>query len=158
MKMTITIIIIGVTGFIGEALARFFLTKNYRVKGLTRNPAKAEKLKIKGIKPVPWDGHSLTGREKELEGADAVINLSGEKPGICPNPGKSAASAIVSSGAFFCFKNAFRRNGGTIAFIKSTGTTQAFKRSRFYIPVPAPGRGFTGFNKITCPRRPWGSF
>lgn len=79
--MNKTIIIIGVTGFIGETLARFFLTKNYRVKGFTRNPAKAEKLKIKGIKPVLWDVHSLTGWEKELEGADAVINLSGENIG-----------------------------------------------------------------------------
>lgn len=79
--MNKTIIIIGATGFIGEALARFFLTKNYQVKGFTRNPAKAEKLKIKGIKPVLWDTHSLTGWEKELEGADAVINLSGENIG-----------------------------------------------------------------------------
>jgi uncharacterized protein (TIGR01777 family) len=81
MKMNKTIIISGVTGFIGEALARFFLTKNYRVKGLTRNPVKAEKLKSKGVEPVLWDAHSLTGWEKELEGADALINLSGENIG-----------------------------------------------------------------------------
>jgi len=79
--MNRTIIIIGVTGFIGEALARFFLTKNYRVKGFTRNPGKTEKLKIKGITPILWGAHSLTGWEKELEGADAVINLSGENIG-----------------------------------------------------------------------------
>jgi uncharacterized protein (TIGR01777 family) len=81
MKMNKTIIISGVTGFIGEALARFFLTKNYRVKGLTRNPAKTGKLKYKGIEPVLWDAHSLTGWENELEGADALINLSGENIG-----------------------------------------------------------------------------
>jgi NAD dependent epimerase/dehydratase family enzyme len=81
MKMNKTIIISGATGFIGEALARFFLTKNYRVKGLTRNPAKVGKLKVKGIEPVPWAAHSFTGWEKELEGADALINLSGENIG-----------------------------------------------------------------------------
>lgn len=79
--MNKSIIISGVTGFIGEALARFFLTKNYRVKGFIRNPANAEKLKFKGIEPVLWDAHSLTGWERELEGADAVINLSGENIG-----------------------------------------------------------------------------
>jgi uncharacterized protein (TIGR01777 family) len=81
MQMNKSIIISGVTGFIGEALACFFLTKNYRVKGFIRNLANAEKLKFKGIEPVLWDAHSLTGWERELEGADAVINLSGENIG-----------------------------------------------------------------------------
>ncbi|MGD2090721.1 MAG: TIGR01777 family oxidoreductase [Candidatus Aminicenantes bacterium] len=79
--MNKTIFITGVSGTIGTALSRFFLTKNYRVRGFTRNPATAEKLKGKGIEPVLWDGVSLTGWEKELEGADVVINLSGENIG-----------------------------------------------------------------------------
>lgn len=73
-----TIIIAGITGFIGEALSHRFLSGNYRLKGFTRSLEKARKLEKQGIEPVLWDGHSLTGWEKQLEGAAALIDLTGE--------------------------------------------------------------------------------
>jgi len=72
------IVIAGITGFIGKALAQLFLEKGYRIKGLTRGEEKAVKLKAEGIEPLIWDGFSLGGREKQLENVAGVINLSGQ--------------------------------------------------------------------------------
>jgi uncharacterized protein (TIGR01777 family) len=73
-----TIVITGATGFIGGELSRFFLNKEYHLKGFTRSPEKTKKLENLGIHPVLWDTQSLTGWETELENTDAVINLAGE--------------------------------------------------------------------------------
>jgi len=72
------IVIAGITGFIGKALAQLFLGKGYRIKGLTRSEEKAVKLKAEGIEPLIWDGFSLGGWEKQLENVAGVINLSGQ--------------------------------------------------------------------------------
>ena len=77
-KMNKTIIIAGVTGFIGEALARFFLANGFIIKGLTRGEKHIKALIAKGIEPVRWDGFSPGGWEDHLEHAYAVINLAGE--------------------------------------------------------------------------------
>lgn len=76
-----TIVIIGVSGFIGQALGRFLVAQGHRVKGLTRRREEAEKLKQEQIEPIMWDAHRLDGWEKELEGVDVIINLSGENIG-----------------------------------------------------------------------------
>jgi len=75
------IVIIGASGLIGGALCRFFVKKAYSVMGFTRSRENAARLESQDIQPVLWDGRSLIGKEKHLEGADAVINLAGENIG-----------------------------------------------------------------------------
>jgi len=73
-----TILIAGITGFIGKALADRLLKANYRVKGLTRSPEKAGILKYRGIEPLLWDDISPSGWKTQLTTVDAVIDLTGE--------------------------------------------------------------------------------
>jgi uncharacterized protein (TIGR01777 family) len=76
--MAKTIVIIGASGLIGGALCRFFVEKANSVKGFTRGRENAVRLEGQKIQPVLWDGRTLIGVEKHLEGTDAVINLAGE--------------------------------------------------------------------------------
>ncbi len=67
------IVLAGGSGFLGGVLARYFLERNYEVVILTRKPnARAD-----GVREVHWDGETLTDWTRELEDADAVINLAG---------------------------------------------------------------------------------
>jgi uncharacterized protein (TIGR01777 family) len=72
------IVMIGASGLIGGALCRFFVEKGDSVKGLTRSRENAARMESQDIQPVLWDGRTLIGVEKHLEGTDAVINLAGE--------------------------------------------------------------------------------
>ncbi len=64
------IIIAGGTGFLGEILDTYFSKKGYLVKILSRNPSKKHH--------VFWNAKDLGTWVKELEGAEALINLAGK--------------------------------------------------------------------------------
>lgn len=64
------IIIAGGTGFLGENLKQFFLSKNYEVKILTRNPKRKNE--------IFWDAKTIGAWKNELENADVLINLAGK--------------------------------------------------------------------------------
>lgn len=68
------IVIAGGSGFLGKALAEYFTHKNTAVTILSRKPQKSSKL----VKEVHWDGTTLQDWRHELEGAEALINLSGK--------------------------------------------------------------------------------
>jgi uncharacterized protein (TIGR01777 family) len=76
-----TVVITGCSGFIGSAMAQFFIEKQWQVKGLMRSTVSTQKPGKKQIVPILWDGRTLNGWEKELEGAAALINLAGENIG-----------------------------------------------------------------------------
>lgn len=63
------IILAGGSGFLGQALAKHFTTRNCEVLVLTRHPTKTNEL--------AWDGESLGDWARHIDGADAVINLCG---------------------------------------------------------------------------------
>jgi uncharacterized protein (TIGR01777 family) len=67
------IIIAGGSGFLGQLLARHFAARGWEVVVLTR------RLHEQGgaAREVVWDGRSPGDWTRELEGADAVINLAG---------------------------------------------------------------------------------
>lgn len=67
------IIIAGGTGFLGEALTHYFLQQNAEVVILTRTIASPTK-----VRQVLWDGINPGAWVKELEHADAIINLCGK--------------------------------------------------------------------------------
>ncbi|MBI3554419.1 MAG: TIGR01777 family protein [Elusimicrobia bacterium] len=66
------IVIAGGTGFIGRALASASAAAGDEVVVLSRRPS------LGAPKTVVWDGASTGSWQQALEGADAVVNLSGE--------------------------------------------------------------------------------
>ena len=68
------IVLAGGSGFIGSALARECLGKYGEVAVLTRSPRQRDD----GIQEVEWNGEHLGEWIKILDGADAVVNLTGK--------------------------------------------------------------------------------
>jgi hypothetical protein len=67
------IILAGGSGFLGGVLSEFFAAKGSAVVILTRKPKSRTGL----IREVRWDGETVGDWQKELEGARALINLTG---------------------------------------------------------------------------------
>jgi len=72
------IIVAGGSGFIGKALIQNLLAQKHTVVLLTRSQ-KANQPPARGaVHVAQWDGENLGKWTEQLEGADAVVNLSGE--------------------------------------------------------------------------------
>src|SRR5687768_6218037 len=67
------IVLAGGSGFLGRALAEYFVARGCEVVILTRAPG-GEK---EGIRAVRWDARTPGPWASELESADAVVNLTG---------------------------------------------------------------------------------
>ena len=72
------IVITGATGFIGRALCRE-LSGDYEVVALSRDSRRATEVLGPGVRVVEWDGRTTSGWAGEVAGAQAVINLAGER-------------------------------------------------------------------------------
>ena len=68
------IVIPGGSGFIGRALATHFVRRGHDVVVLTRNAG----ARTDGVREVVWNGRTLDVWATELDGAAAVINLTGK--------------------------------------------------------------------------------
>jgi len=68
------IVIAGGSGFIGTALAQEFSKQGYTVVVLTRSPRE----RAAGIREVAWDAKNPGDWVTQLDGAAAVINLTGK--------------------------------------------------------------------------------
>lgn len=67
------IVIAGGTGYLGQVLVRYFKSWGYECVSLTRKRQRSqEKMRF-----VQWDAKSLGDWMKELENAEALINLTG---------------------------------------------------------------------------------
>jgi len=71
------IIIAGGTGFIGNALINRLLKCGHTLVILTRNPGNVS-MKNAKLTSEEWDASTVTDWAKSIDGADAVINLTGE--------------------------------------------------------------------------------
>lgn len=69
------IVLAGGTGNLGKLLTPAFVKMGYAVVILSRS---AHSLPDKNVTVVEWDGATLGAWQEALEGADAVINLSGK--------------------------------------------------------------------------------
>jgi uncharacterized protein (TIGR01777 family) len=67
------LIIPGGSGFLGRILCRWFADKGWEVTVLSRRQARDGG----PARVVSWDGATLGGWQRQLEGAEAVINLTG---------------------------------------------------------------------------------
>lgn len=67
-------IIPGGSGFLGLYLARYLSLRGWESVILSRKETKSE---YENIRYVQWDGKTLGDWQKELEGADALVNMAG---------------------------------------------------------------------------------
>src|SRR6478736_6668578 len=74
------IVIAGGSGFIGTELAREFSRRGDTVIVLTRSPRE----RFDGVREVMWDGEQIGEWIQHLDGAEAVINLTGKNIN-CPH-------------------------------------------------------------------------
>jgi NAD dependent epimerase/dehydratase family enzyme len=70
------IVLAGGTGFIGRAMMGAYRAQ-HTLEVLTRHPDRARL--PEGVRAVGWDGATLGAWAERLDGADAVINLVGER-------------------------------------------------------------------------------
>ena len=75
------IVVAGGTGFIGIPLIQNLTAKKHEVIVLTRNPEAIRSANQLSVNFAKWDGRSLSDWTKQIDGADAVINLAGEPIG-----------------------------------------------------------------------------
>lgn len=69
------IVLAGGSGFLGRALAQDFAARGWEVIILTRSPSRAGS---DAVREVQWDGRAIGAWAGEIDGADAVVNLTGK--------------------------------------------------------------------------------
>ena len=67
------VVLAGGTGFLGQALARALLGKGYEVVVLSRGASRESN----GIRQLHWDGKTLGAWADAIDGAQAIVNLTG---------------------------------------------------------------------------------
>lgn len=72
MKHQKTLILLGGSGFIGQAVSKHFRELSWEVKIFTRKPKKVSSL----YEEIKWDGREINPHD--LENSDAIINLAGQ--------------------------------------------------------------------------------
>lgn len=93
------LIIAAGTGFLGNVLINYFKDKA-TITVLTRGKTRLKN----NVKYIHWDAESLTGWERELEGADVLINLAG-KSVDCRYNAKNKAEILASRVNSTCVLN-----------------------------------------------------
>ncbi len=71
------VVVSGGTGFIGGALVEALADKGYKVAVLTRRPESVTNLRMGSVQVERWDGKKVGQWKQLLEGAAAVVNLTG---------------------------------------------------------------------------------
>ncbi len=85
------LVLAGGSGFLGQALAQYFIAKGFDVVVLSRSGLGNKD----GIRFLPWDAKTLGEWTEEIDGAYAVINLTGRSVDCRYNETNKAA--ILSS-------------------------------------------------------------
>lgn len=85
------VVLAGGSGFLGRSLAGKLLKKNYEVVVLTRSPHE----RTDGILEAIWDGKTLGEWIQFLNGAEALINLTGRSVN-CPHTPENLREIVES--------------------------------------------------------------
>ena len=86
------LVIAGGSGFIGTALAQEFIRRGWLVTILTRTPRLQ---RLNGIQEIAWDGAKPGPWGAQLDGADALINLTGKNIN-CPHTAENLRDITAS--------------------------------------------------------------
>lgn len=146
------IIVTGGTGFVGRPLVTRLLAAGRFVVLLTRDPLKSRVSDVQRLKAVQWDANNNGAWASELDGADAVINLTGESVAAkrwSPAQKKkiiesrlSAAKAIVDAIGVSAKKPAVLVNASAVGYYGDVPDLEVTEKS-------PKGRGFLA---DTCER------
>lgn len=71
--MSRKVVLPGGSGFLGQALAKDLVSRDYEVVVISRGEERADG----DIRYIQWDGRNLGDWVEELEGAEAIINFAG---------------------------------------------------------------------------------
>lgn len=85
------VVIAGGSGFIGTALAQALVWRGYQVVVLTRKPRQRND----GVREIAWDGAQPGEWIRFLDGAAAVVNLTGRSIN-CPHTSENLREIITS--------------------------------------------------------------
>jgi uncharacterized protein (TIGR01777 family) len=77
------VVLAGGSGFLGQALASHFLNSGWDVVILTRSPNR----RGAGVREAQWDGRTIASWRQELDGANALVNLTGKSVNCRYNSG-----------------------------------------------------------------------
>jgi len=100
------VVLAGGSGFLGQALARELLQRDYEVVVLTRELR--ERDEDDEVREVEWDGEHIGGWIKCLDGAESVVNLAGRNINCRHTPEnlreiiESRVSAVRAIAAAIC--------------------------------------------------------
>lgn len=137
------IIVAGGTGFIGRQLIRRLADAAQNVVILTRSPGSLRPEDPR-VKAALWDGNTLGPWVRELDGADAVINLAGEtiaqrwsspRKRVIADSRWNATAAIVEAIGRAALRPRVLINGSAVGFYGDTGAEEIDERH-------PQGRGF----------------
>jgi hypothetical protein len=76
--MAKTVIVSGATGFIGTVLCRELAARGYDIVVLSRNTERGATHLGSRVKVIGWDARRAAGWAEHADGAQGIINLSGE--------------------------------------------------------------------------------
>jgi uncharacterized protein len=85
------VVIPGGTGYLGRALTERLVGRGDEVVVLTRGPAR----RGDGWRAVTWDASTVGGWARELDGADAVVHLTGRR--VDTRSSRRAVDELISS-------------------------------------------------------------
>jgi uncharacterized protein (TIGR01777 family) len=91
MNGTKRIVLAGGSGFLGRALAKALRVRNYDVVVLTRTPRE----RSDGVKEAEWTGEHVGEWIKFLDGAKAIVNLTGRNIN-CPHTPENLRDILES--------------------------------------------------------------
>ncbi len=75
------IIVTGATGLIGKSLCEKLISNGYEITIFSRSKSKAEKIIPNAAAYVEWDYKNINSFQKNVDGKDAIIHLSGANLG-----------------------------------------------------------------------------
>src|SRR5262245_13153106 len=85
------VVLAGGSGFLGSQLAWELVGRNYEVVVLTRSPHERDD----GVSEAQWSGTHIGEWIRNLDGADAVVNLAGRNIN-CPHTRKNIQEIVES--------------------------------------------------------------
>lgn len=91
------IFLTGASGYLGSALARRLVADGHEVAGLTRDAAKASKLKERGLIPVIGDLNEPRSWRGRADGCEALIHLGFEYGPRAAETDRRAVNALIAS-------------------------------------------------------------
>ncbi len=80
-----TVLIVGAAGFLGQEITRAFARRGSKVRGLIRDPARAEIVRSAGGEPVVGNVLDIESLTKHAQGCAAIVHVAAN-PSEVPDP------------------------------------------------------------------------